>query len=224
MREEATVAALISAQADLASACIKLLSLQRRVDDIEAVAQQNREEVLQRRTLEREHAPMLQDLRNRANTALGHICDEDAPAPHSNDYASHLTFFTEVVTCLEARSARARQLVEERGRGLLERAFSRVFSHLLNANPDFDFDAAIAPVPTVVRVTLARWVEDNVDSLVRAFTSEDDAVVVAADGGDVVDDGDAGTGDGGGGVNDGDSNVSGASEDDAEDAASDISG
>ena len=84
---------------------------------------------------------------------LGHICDVEAPTPHSNDYASHLTFFTEVVTRLEARSARARQLVEERGRGLLERAFSRVFSHLLNADPNFDFDAAIAPVPTAVRAT-----------------------------------------------------------------------
>ena len=108
-------------------------------------------------------------------------------SPHSNDYASHLTFFTEVVTRLEARSARARQLVEERGRGLLERAF-RVFSHLLNADPNFDFDAAIAPVPTAIRGDLAHWVEDNVDALVRAFTSEDDAVVVVADEGDVVDD------------------------------------
>ena len=110
---------------------------------------------------------MLQDLRKRANIALGHICDVEAPAPHSNDYASNLTFFTEVVTHLEARSGRARQLVEERGRGLLERAFSRVFSHLLNADPNFDFDAAIAPVPTAVRGDLARWVEDHVDALVR---------------------------------------------------------
>ena len=113
---------------------------------------------------------MLQDLRNRANTTLGYICDENAPTPHSNDYASHLTFFIEVVARLEARSARARQLVEERGRGLLERAFSRVFSHLLNANPNFDFDAAIAPVPTAVWGDLARWVEDHVDALIRAFT------------------------------------------------------
>ena len=59
------------------------------------------------------------------------------------------------------------------------------------------------------------------DALVRAFTSEDDAVVVATDGGDVVDDGDAGAGDG---VNDGDGDASNASEDDAEDATSDISG
>ena len=51
---------------------------------------------------------MLRDLRNGANIALGHICDVEAPTPHSNDYASHLTFFTEVVTRLEARSARAR--------------------------------------------------------------------------------------------------------------------
>lgn len=54
------------------------------------------------------------------------------------------------------------------------------------------------------------------DALVRAFASEDDAVVVAADEGDVVDDGDVGAGEGGGDANS-------ASEDDLGDAASDIS-
>ena len=114
--------------------------------------------------------------------------------------------------------------MEERSRGLLGRAFSRVFSHLRNTFPDFDFDAAIAPVPQAIRGDLARWVEDNVDALVRAFASEDDAVVVAADEGDVVDGGDAGANEGGGDASDGDSDASGASEDDLEDAASDISG
>ena len=111
--------------------------------------------------------------------------------------------------------------MEERGRGLLERAFSRVFSHLLNADPNFDFDAAIAPVATVVRDDLARWVEDNVDALVRAFTSEDDRVVVAADEGDVVDDGDGGVAKGGDGADEDDDDASDASEGDV---ASDISG
>ena len=130
LREEAAAAALVSAQAELASARAELLPLQRRVADAESIAQQNREEVLQRRTLERVHAPMLQGLRNRANIALGHICDENAPHPHADDYASHLCFFTDVVTRLENRSERARQLVEERSRSLLGRMFSRVFSHL----------------------------------------------------------------------------------------------
>ena len=114
----------------MASARAELLSLQKRVDDAEVVAWQSREEVVQRWTLKHEHAPMLQDLRVRANAALGHVWDENALYPHSNDYASHLCFFADVVTRLEARSNRARQLVEERSRGLLGRAFSRVFSHL----------------------------------------------------------------------------------------------
>ena len=135
------------AQAELVSSRAELLSLQKWVDNAEAVARLNREEVLQRRTLERVHAPMLQDLKIRANTAMGYICVENAPHPHTNDYASHLRFFADVVTRLESRSERARQLVEERSRGLLGRAFSRVFSHLRNTFPDFDFDAAIAPVP-----------------------------------------------------------------------------
>ena len=41
-----------------------------------------------------------------------------------------------------------------------------------------------------VRGDLARWVEDHVDALVRAFTSENDGVVVITDEGDVVNDGD----------------------------------
>nr|XP_045086361.1 caldesmon-like [Aegilops tauschii subsp. strangulata] len=150
-REGATVAALVTAQAELASAHAELLSLQKRVADAEAIAWQNREEVLQQQTLEHEHAPMLQGLRNRANTALGHICDENAPHPHTDDYASHLRFFTEVVTRLENRSERARQLVEERSRSLLGHAFSHVFSHLQNTYQDIDFDAAIAPVPHAIR-------------------------------------------------------------------------
>ena len=100
-RAEATTAALVTTQADLASTRAELLSLQNRVDGVEADARQNREEVLQRWMLKCEHAPMLQGLRNRANSALGYICDENAPTPHSNDYASHLTFFTEVMTRLE---------------------------------------------------------------------------------------------------------------------------
>ena len=60
-----------------------------------------------------------------------------------------------MVTRLENHSERARQLVEGRSRGLLGRAFSCVFSHLQNADPNFDFDAAIAPVPKAIRGDLS---------------------------------------------------------------------
>lgn len=145
--------------------------------------------MLRQQTLLHEHVPMLRDLRTRANQALGTICDEHTPHPHAEDYVGHLCFFTYVVTRLESRAERARELVDKKSRGLLGRAFSHVFSHLLNTNPDFNFDAAIAPVPEVIWDNLARWVDDNVDALVRAFASDDDAVVVAADEGDVVDGG-----------------------------------
>ena len=110
--------------------------------------------------------------------------------------------------------------MEERGCVLLQRAFSCVFSHLLNADPNFDFDAAIAPVPTAVRGDLARWVEDHVDALVKAFTLEDDAVVFVADEGDVVDNGDGGVTDGGDDADEDDDDASDAS---TGDVASDIS-
>ena len=103
---------------------------------------------------------------------------------------------------------------------MLGRAFSRVFSHLQDRDPHFDFDATIAPVPIAVRGDLARWVEDNVDALVRAFASDDDGVVVGANEGGVVDEPGA-DGDAGGGSNVDD--ASDASEDAQEDAVSDMS-
>ena len=76
------------------------------------------------------HAPMLQTLGERANTALGYICEAAVKEPHEVNYADNLQFFTDVVTLLENRSERSRWLVKERSLALLGRAFSRVFSHL----------------------------------------------------------------------------------------------
>ena len=68
------------------------------------------------------------------------------------------------------------------------------------------------------------------DALVRAFSSEDEAMVVTADEGDVVDDGmgnvgngDGDAGDDDGDASDGDSDASDASEGVPEDATSDMS-
>ena len=98
---------------------------------------------------------------------------------------------------------------------MLGRAFSRVFSYLQDRDPHFDFDAAIAPVPITVRGDLARWVEDNVDALVRAFASDDDGMVMVVNEGDVVDDpGDDGDAGGGGdNVDDASETSKGAPED-----------
>ena len=82
--------------------------------------------------------------------ALGNIYEAVAEEPHVTNYADNLRFFTDVVTHLENRSERSRRLVEERSRGLLAWAFSRVFSYLQNIDPLFDFDATIAPVPEAV--------------------------------------------------------------------------
>ena len=121
----------------------------------EAITQWSEDEIRQRQTLEDEHGPMLRTLRERANTALGNICEAAVGEPHVVNYAGNLQFFTDVVTQLETRSGRADRLVEERSRALLGRAFSRVFSYLQDRDPHFDFDAAIAPVPVAIRGDLA---------------------------------------------------------------------
>ena len=191
------------------------------MDKAEAVARQNEDEIRQRRILEHEHGPMLARLRERANAALGNICKAAVVQPHAVNYAGNLQFFTNMVTQLEARSVGANRLVEERSHALLGGAFSRVLGHLQNMDPHFDFDAAIAPVPQAIRGDLARWVEDNVDALVRAFASDNDNAVVAVDEGDVVNGPGAAAGD-----VEGDGEASDASDDSGgapEDALGDLS-
>ena len=164
---------------------------------------------------------MLRTLRERANAALCNICEAAVAEPRVINYTGNLRFFTDLVTQVENRSDRACWLVEERSRVLLGRAFSLVFSHLQDRDPHFDFDAAIAPVPIAIRGDLAQWVEDNVDTLVRAFTSDDDDVIVAPEGGGVVNEHGADDGDGDGG--DDASDASDASGGAPEDAVSDMS-
>ena len=157
-------------------------------------------------------------------------CVDDGPGralelAHKRGAVRH-ELFREAIGAL---SRLGEELVDEKNRGLLGRAFSRVFSHLLNTNPDFDFAAAIAPVPEAIWSNLVHWVDDNVDALVRVFASNDDAMVVAADEGDVVDGGIVDGGAADGGVADGgeDSDNDGASslpESDSGDGASDMSG
>ena len=104
---------------------------------------------------------------------------------------------------------------------MLGRAFSRVFSYLQDRDPPFDFDAAIAPMPIAIRGDLAQWVEDNMDALLRAFASDDDGVIVAADEGGVLNGPDAADG---GAEGDGKaSNASSSSGGAPEDALGDLS-
>ncbi|XP_044456172.1 translation initiation factor IF-2 [Triticum aestivum] len=112
-RAESSTAALSAAQAELSSSRAEQLLLRQRVDDAEAIAQRNEDEIHRRRVLERENAPMLHTLRERANTALGNICEAAAKEPHEVNYTGNLQFFTDVVTLLENRSERSRWL--ERG-------------------------------------------------------------------------------------------------------------
>nr|XP_020201267.1 plectin-like [Aegilops tauschii subsp. strangulata] len=152
-RERAAKASQASAQENLASTRADLLSLQQQINDAASLTKKNADEACRQQTLQREHTSMLQALRVRANRALSTICMERAPHPREEDYASHLHFFTEVVTRLEDQAVRARELVEEWSRGLLGHAFSRVYSHLPSLDPHFDFDAAIAPCPGLSKTT-----------------------------------------------------------------------
>ena len=68
------------------------------MEEADVVAGQNADEIRQRRILEHEHGPMLAMLRERANAALGNICEAAVGEPHAINYAGNLQFFTDVVT------------------------------------------------------------------------------------------------------------------------------
>jgi hypothetical protein len=175
----------VAAREALASSQAELSSLQGQVTDAETAVSRAMDEARRHRAMMLECASMLEDLRTRANQALGSICEESAPRPREVDDAGNLHFFMQVVARLEDRAARAHELVEERSWELLGRAFSRVFSNLFSLDPYFDFDAAIAPVPEVTQDAVAEWVNNHVDDLVEEFTLVEDATMTEAD--EVVD-------------------------------------
>ena len=99
-RADASAVALGAAHVELASSRAELLLLQQRVDGAEAVARRNEDKIRQRQTLEHMHSPMFRELRERANTAFGIICEAAVGESRVVNYAGNLQFFTDVVTQL----------------------------------------------------------------------------------------------------------------------------
>ena len=89
-RADALWAALEVAQGELTTSQAEVLLLRQRVEEAEAVTRQNADEIRQRRILEHEHGPMLTTLRERANTALGNICEAAVGEPHAVNYVGNL--------------------------------------------------------------------------------------------------------------------------------------
>ncbi|KAE8818281.1 hypothetical protein D1007_03911 [Hordeum vulgare] len=88
------------------------------------------------------------------------------------DDDGYLGFFLCVVERLEAGSAKALALPEEKSRDLLSQEASNVFSHLPCLDPDFDFAEVLDPVPETVRAAWAEWVEVHVENLVARLAPE----------------------------------------------------
>jgi hypothetical protein len=173
------------------SAQAELSLLQKQIADAESLVSKATEEESSRRTLRHMRFSMLEVLMTKANRALDAICEESIERSHGDDDADYLRFFTQVMTCIEDQAMRTRQLVKERSRGLLGRAFSRVFSNLFSSNPHFDFNTLIAPVPEITQEVVAHWVDHHVDKLVEEFPQDGDVPLIdAGDGGAGGDDGD----------------------------------
>lgn len=130
------------------------------------------DEVKRARGLQHMRSEMFLDLERRALQALDLVCKESVPSPLEPNDTGYLAFFTRIMERLEEGAERVGEPVKEEGRNLLARAATRVFSHLFRLDPDFDFDAMIAPVLRVVRGALSEWVEDHMDALIAEFASD----------------------------------------------------
>ena len=87
-RESAAGGALTSSESALNSTRAEISSLQKQAEDTASLLKKASSEKCRRLTLEREHGSMIQGLCVRANNALGAFCDDSAPHPNENDYAS----------------------------------------------------------------------------------------------------------------------------------------
>ncbi|XP_020165789.1 uncharacterized protein [Aegilops tauschii subsp. strangulata] len=155
-----------------AAAKAELASLYQQVANVASLVERATDEANRARGMQHTQSVLFQDLEHRANCALRSICKESVSSPLMPDDAGYLAFFTRVVERLEGSAEKVRQLVDEESRDLLARASTRVFSHLLRSDPDFDFQAVIDPVPRTIHDALGEWAEDHVDDLITRFTSD----------------------------------------------------
>ena len=147
----------------------KLTFLRQQVGGVAAVVEQARDEAARARGRQLPRSKMFRALELRARRALGSISKEDVSSPLETHDGSYLDFFSKLVERLEVGAKKVGGIIEEESRDLLTQAATRIFSHLLNADPNFDFGKVIAPVPEEVRDTLGKAVEDHVDALHEHF-------------------------------------------------------
>jgi hypothetical protein len=140
------------------------------VSDVSTIVEQARLEADRVWGRQHERAKMFRSLELRAHGALATICKERLEGPHETHDASYLDFFTKLVERLEAGAKRVNGIIEDECRDLLFQAATRIFSHLLRTDPNFDFDRVIAPVPEELPDSLGKAVEDYVDALLVKFS------------------------------------------------------
>ncbi|KAE8779750.1 hypothetical protein D1007_47177 [Hordeum vulgare] len=112
---------------------------------------------------------MFQSLERRDQCTLGFSCKEGVSSLLMPNDAGYLDFFTRVVERLEVSAKKVGKIIEKECCHLLAQALTQVFSHLLHANPHFDFEAGMPPVPKAPRGALAEAMEDQVGVLSALF-------------------------------------------------------
>src|SRR3990170_1036630 len=115
---------------------------------------------------------MLHSLELRACDALNFVCRERLEALRVSRNADYVDFSIKLVERLEDGAKKVDGILEEECRDLFSQAATRVFSHLLHADPNFDFDKVIAPVPEELRDGLTKAVEGHVDALLRKYSCD----------------------------------------------------
>ncbi|KAE8785905.1 hypothetical protein D1007_40335 [Hordeum vulgare] len=63
-------------------------------------------------------------------------------------------------------------LIEEESQDLLSQALTHAFSNLFHTVPNFNFEAAMAPIPEAIRGTLGKEVRNHVGMLSVQFARD----------------------------------------------------
>lgn len=162
----------------------ELASLQAQVGSVSDVVEKAKakDEAARARGRQHERAKMYHALSIRARGALATICQERLGGPLEDNDASYLDFFTKLVEKLESGAKRVNGIIEDECRELLGQAATRIFSNLLRADANFDFNRVMPPVPPELRDGLGKVVEDHVDALLEKFSHGSKSSGEASDG------------------------------------------
>jgi hypothetical protein len=109
-------------------------------------AQRVLDEAARRRGEQHQRSKLFRELMEHTHGAVAAYSIERMEEPLETDDASCVAFFTKLMEHKEEGSTQWNKIHDAESCDLLRQALTRVFSNLLHADADFDFDQVLSPV------------------------------------------------------------------------------